>query len=70
MEVDEGEAVKKILITGANSYVGKSVREYLEKWPDRYSIDALSVRESAWKEKCFADYDTVYHVAGLAHSDV
>lgn len=62
--------MKKILITGENSYVGTSVEKYLSQWPDRYRVDTVDMIGDAWRGKSFAGYDTVYHVAGIAHSDV
>jgi nucleoside-diphosphate-sugar epimerase len=59
--------MKKILITGKNSYVGTSIEKWLGKHPDRYSIDSISLRDDSWKEKDFSDYDVVFHVAGIAH---
>lgn len=61
--------MKKILITGANSYIGTSVEEYLKQWPDRYQVDTLDMIGDSWKRKSFSEYDVVYHVAGIAHSD-
>ena len=37
--------MKRILITGANSYLGKSLTEYLKQWPDEFQVEATSVRE-------------------------
>jgi nucleoside-diphosphate-sugar epimerase len=59
--------MKKILITGKNSYVGKSLEKWLGKYPDKYSIDSVSLRNESWKEKDFSEYDVVFHVAGIAH---
>ncbi len=61
--------MKKILITGANSYIGTSVEKYLAKWPDHYKVDTIDMEKVDWKEKDFSIYDTVFHVAGIAHSD-
>lgn len=61
--------MNRILITGANSYVGTSVERYLSQWMDRYEVDTLSLRDLAWKDKSFSRYDVVFHVAGVAHSD-
>ncbi|MCS5465033.1 NAD-dependent epimerase/dehydratase family protein [Enterococcus lactis] len=36
----------------------------------QYQIDTLSVRGDAWREHDFSRYDTVFHVAGIAHADV
>ncbi|WP_066175320.1 NAD-dependent epimerase/dehydratase family protein [Bacillus marinisedimentorum] len=59
--------MKKILITGKNSYVGKRLEEWLGNYPDRYSLEAISLRDNSWKEKDFSNYDVVFHVAGVAH---
>jgi UDP-glucose 4-epimerase len=59
--------MKKVLITGANSYIGISLEKWLTKYPDKYSINRLSLRGNSWKEKEFSGYDVVFHVAGVAH---
>ena len=59
--------MKKVLIIGKNSYVGISVGKWLENYPERYSIDSISVRDDSWKGKDFSGYDAVFHVAGIAH---
>lgn len=61
--------MKKILITGANSYIGVSFENHLKQWPDRYQVDTLDMIDGSWREKSFSGYDSVYHVAGIAHSD-
>lgn len=62
--------MKKVLITGAGSFVGTSVQKHLEKWPEKYQVMAVGTKDGEWKEMDFSAFDTVYHVAGLAHSDV
>ena len=61
--------MKRILITGANSYVGTSFEKYVSKWPERYETDTVDMIDGNWREKSFAGYDAVFHVAGIAHSD-
>lgn len=61
--------MKKILITGANSFIGTSFRKYIDEWPNRYQVDTIGMKDGSWKEKSFVGYDVVYHVAGIAHSD-
>ena len=57
-----------ILITGAGSYVGESVRKYmLATAPGEFEIDAVDTMNDAWRKADFARYDVVYHVAGIAH---
>ncbi|UYG93830.1 NAD-dependent epimerase/dehydratase family protein [Cytobacillus firmus] len=59
--------MKKILITGKNSYVGRSLEKWLRNYPNSYLIDSINLRNDSWKEKDFSEYDVVFHVAGIAH---
>lgn len=59
--------MKRILITGKNSYVGNSFAEWVSKYPEKYEVDKISLRTDEWKEKDFTKYDVVLHVAGIAH---
>lgn len=61
--------MKKILITGAGSYIGTSFEEYMKQWPDKYQVDTVDMIGDGWMKYDFSGYDTVYHVAGIAHSD-
>lgn len=61
--------MKKILITGANSYIGMAFENYIKTFPDEYQIDTVDMIDGTWREKSFSGYDVVYHVAGIAHSD-
>lgn len=61
--------MKKILITGANSYIGTSFEKYMAQFGEKYQVDTLDMIGDDWKKYDFSGYDTVYHVAGIAHSD-
>ena len=62
--------MKKILITGANSYIGTSFEKYIkENYPDDYGVDTVDMIDGSWRKKDFSGYDSVFHVAGIAHSD-
>ena len=61
--------MKRILITGANSYIGTSVEKYLAQWPEEYQVDTIDMVDGSWRDKSFAGYDSVFHVAGIAHQD-
>ena len=63
--------MKKVLITGANSYIGVSFDNYAkEHYDSEFDIDTVDMIDGSWREKDFSAYDVVYHVAGIAHADV
>ncbi len=60
--------MKKVLITGANSYIGTSVEKYItEHYPDECEFATVDMVDGSWREKSFAGYDVVFHVVGIAH---
>ena len=59
--------MKKVLITGKNSYIGTSLENWLMREPDKYKVDTVDMKDGSWKEKDFSSYDVVFHVAGIAH---
>lgn len=60
--------MKKVLITGANSYIGTSVEKYItEHYPDECAFDTVDMLDGSWREKSFSGYDVVFHVAGIVH---
>ena len=61
---------KKVLITGAGSYIGESFRAYAGKHYPSLSISAIDMLDGSWKKADFSSYDIIYHVAGIAHADV
>ncbi len=61
------ESPIRVLITGADSYVGTSLATWLAQWPDRYQVDTIDTRGEQWRAYPFANYAAVFHVAGIAH---
>lgn len=59
--------MKRVLITGKNSYVGNSLGKWLENYPEKYIVEKISLRNDSWKKKNFSEYDVIVHVAGIAH---
>lgn len=57
--------MKRVLITGKGSYIGTKVGEWLKQ--AGHEVDVLDMMGDAWKEYDFHGYDSVYHVAGIAH---
>lgn len=61
--------MKKILITGEGSYIGTSFENWVSQWPEKYQVETISVRGEEWKNEDFAQFDSIFHVAGIAHVD-
>lgn len=59
--------MKKVLITGANSYIGTSFEKYVKENNVDFEIDTLDLLNPNWQEFDFSGYDSVFHVAGIAH---
>ena len=59
--------MKKILITGRGSYLGNSLKAYLEAFGNHYRVDCVSLRSGDWMEQSFRGYDAVYHTAAIVH---
>lgn len=59
--------MKRILITGKNSYIGTYLSNYLSAFAQDYVVDELDLRTSDWVNASFENYDTIFHVAALVH---
>jgi len=46
--------MKRILITGTNSYIGTSFETHLKQWPDQYHVDIVDMIDSFWHKKSFS----------------
>ena len=57
----------RILITGIHSFTGSAISHHLACFPDSYQVSSISLRNDAWQSESFAGFDTIFHVAGLAH---
>ncbi|MCF1627490.1 NAD-dependent epimerase/dehydratase family protein [Tetragenococcus koreensis] len=58
--------MKRILITGKNSYIGNSFEQWIAD-DDNFYVEKISVRDDNWKNLNFSTFDVVFHVAGIAH---
>lgn len=59
--------MKKLLITGAHSYIGTAVGAYLGQWPESYEVTKVSVSDGSWREMSFQGFDAVLHLAAIVH---
>lgn len=59
--------MKKVLITGANSYIGTSFENWVKENNSDIIVDTVDMIGDTWKEKDFRGYDAVFHVAGIVH---
>ncbi|MCM3617928.1 NAD-dependent epimerase/dehydratase family protein [Sutcliffiella horikoshii] len=59
--------MKKILVTGVNSYIGTSFNTWVSQYPNDYIVETLSVRDDRWKESTFKEYDVIFHTAAIVH---
>lgn len=58
--------MKRILILGENSYIGKKLNFTLQE-KGNYEVSTLSLRKDSWKEYDFSYFDAVINLVGLAH---
>ena len=59
--------MKKVLITGAGSYVGTNIENWLKKDPEHFEVETVGTMHDEWKDVDFSKFDAVFHVAGIAH---
>ena len=57
--------MKKILITGKGSFIGENAKKWLER--KGHIVDELEMQNENWKKFDFSKYDSIIHVAGIAH---
>ena len=58
--------MKRVLITGANSFLGDNTKKYLEEHGD-YQVDILDMLDANWGKKEFSKYDVVFNVCAIVH---
>lgn len=59
--------MKRILITGLNSYIGSSLENWLKQFPDEYQVDKICLRNEQWRKVDFSVYESIVHTVGIAH---
>ena len=58
--------MKRILITGANSFLGDNTKKYLEEHGD-YRVDVANMLDDGWRKIDFSIYDVVFNVCAIVH---
>ena len=60
--------MKRILITGSDSYIGTSFEKYIkDSFADQYMVDVVDMVDDSWRGKNFGEYDSILHVAAYTH---
>ncbi|MFW0780889.1 NAD-dependent epimerase/dehydratase family protein [Rossellomorea marisflavi] len=60
--------MKRILITGSNSYIGKEFKRWIETfYSNEYEVKTISLRDKDWEKVDFSQFSVIYHTVGIAH---
>ncbi len=60
--------MKKVLIIGANSYIGRKFKEYVSQMNGAdISVNLVSALDGSWRQVDFSSYDVVLHLAAVVH---
>lgn len=59
--------MKNVLIAGANSYIGESVKTYLMQYQDEYAVSEIDAKGLIPIADMFKGIDIVFCVVGIAH---
>lgn len=57
----------RVIITGANSYIGNHIQSYIKSNDKAMEVDQLDVVGDHWMDFDFSGYDAVVHVAAIVH---
>ena len=59
--------MKRVLIAGAGSYIGERLAAWLNRAPERFTVETADLRAQTWQQEDWSGRDAVVLVAGLAH---
>lgn len=59
--------MKRILITGTNSYLGFNLKKTLDNFKNKYKVFSIDMKKKEWENFDFSNFDVVFHVAGIVH---
>ena len=57
----------RVIITGADSYIGSHIQSYILSHDRTFSVEQLDVTDHKWQDFDFSGYDAVVHVAAIVH---
>ena len=57
----------RVIITGADSYIGNHIQSYILSHDRTFSVEQLDVADQKWQDFDFSGYDAVVHVAAIVH---
>lgn len=60
--------IKRVLVIGANSYIGKKFSEYIvSNNIDEIKVALVSASDGSWNRINFSEYDVILHLSGIVH---
>lgn len=60
--------MKRVLVIGANSYIGKRFHEYVYSLKEKLiDVDLVSAADGSWEKVDFTIYDSVLHLSAIVH---
>lgn len=60
--------MKRVLVIGANSYIGKKFYEYVNSLDEKLiDVDLVSAADGSWEKMDFSIYDSVLHLSAIVH---
>lgn len=60
--------MKRVLVIGANSYIGKKFHEYVYSLNEKLiDVDLVSAADGSWEKVDFTLYDSVLHLSAIVH---
>ncbi|SHO50588.1 NAD-dependent epimerase/dehydratase family protein [Anaerocolumna xylanovorans] len=63
-----GNDRKKVLVIGANSYIGKKFYEYVYSLNEKLiDVDMVSATDGSWEKVDFSLYDSVLHLSAIVY---
>lgn len=60
--------MKKVLVVGVNSYIGKKFNQYVTTYhKENFYVNLVSGSNGEWENECFSNYDVVLHLSAIVH---